>query len=245
MKSPRFSLILPCWNEKRALPYLFEQYGPLSLSEIHSVEVLFVDNGSEDGTAEEFKRLMALHPEFEKGFRYVRVDVNKGVGGGLKSGARVAQGKDLIFCHADEQYGRTMVEAAIEKYIELEKRGDGKHYAVKGVRSARTPREVMISRSFDTVATVLGRTLLYDINAQPKIFPAPASPTIWDKAPDDYCIDLFVLLTHKKMGFHWESVKVAVQERVSGESSWQRSWSSVARLARRYVGYLVSFQKQN
>ena len=232
----KFSLILPCWNEKEALPYLFEQYGPLSEQE--SVEVIFVDNGSTDGTAEEYQRLIGLHPQFSQAFRYLRVDENKGVGGGLKSGAKVATGKNLIFCHADEQYGRAQVTAAIEKYKMLETLSDGKRYAVKGVRNSRHPREYLISRGFDAVAMAMTRMSFYDINAQPKIFPRPDSVSFWDSAPDDFCIDLFVIITLRRLGFEWQTVKVPVLDRESGESSWSRSWSSVARLARRYVGYL-------
>jgi glycosyltransferase involved in cell wall biosynthesis len=231
---PKYSLILPCWNERGALNHLFKEYGPLS--QRWPLEVIFVDNGSSDGTAAEYTRLSAMYPDFATRFVYHRVAVNKGVGGGLKAGALVARGSHLVFCHADEQYGAEAVERVLRRYEE------SSFALVKGTRQGRALRERVISRGFDLATLALRRVALHDINAQPKCFPAP-DRRFWATAPDDYCIDVHVLMNARAQGMAVVSVPVPVRERLSGQSSWSRSWPSVFKLSRRYVQYLLSAEK--
>ena len=87
--TPRRSLVIPCYNEEGNLPGLFA-----SCDEAFSggdVEVVFVDNGSRDGSAELFPRLCAGRDYA----RVVTVAVNQGYGYGILSGLRAARGDVL------------------------------------------------------------------------------------------------------------------------------------------------------
>lgn len=70
LKSPIVYFVLPCYNEKAALPFTAEKLSQkievlLASGKIsQSSRVLFVDDGSKDDTWEEIKKLHRQHPSF-------------------------------------------------------------------------------------------------------------------------------------------------------------------------------------
>lgn len=65
----KLSLIIPCYNEEEALPYIYEELVKVSatLSD-YEIEYLFVNDGSKDHTLDKLKEL-AAHDERVKYFR--------------------------------------------------------------------------------------------------------------------------------------------------------------------------------
>ena len=92
-----FSLIIPCYNESKSLPQLLERCTPLLQK--GNIEVILVDNGSNDETATLLKTLLPQYP----GCRSIRVEQNQGYGFGITSGLSVATGDILGWTHADLQ----------------------------------------------------------------------------------------------------------------------------------------------
>ena len=80
----RFSLVIPCYNEAATLPLLLERCRELAATP--GVEVILVDNGSTDGSAEVLAGLLLQYP----GCRSIRVERNKGYGFGILEGLRAA-----------------------------------------------------------------------------------------------------------------------------------------------------------
>ena len=68
---PRFSIVAPCYNESRNLAPLLAAFSVRL--ERDDFELIVVDNGSSDGTAEELRRLLPLY-SFA---RSVRVEVKR------------------------------------------------------------------------------------------------------------------------------------------------------------------------
>lgn len=88
---PRVSIILPAKNEAASLRTLVE-----GIRKSHpDAEVIVVDDGSEDATAE---------AATEGGARVVRHPYSMGNGAAVKSGARAAKGEILVFMDADGQH---------------------------------------------------------------------------------------------------------------------------------------------
>ena len=85
----RFSLVIPCYNEAANLPLLLERGKELAVR--LDVEVILVDNGSIDNTAEVLENLLPKYP----GFRSIRVEKNQGYGFGIVSGLKAAKGEIL------------------------------------------------------------------------------------------------------------------------------------------------------
>ena len=93
----QLSFVIPVYNERDTLAPLTE--GILAHTAEHSVHLLFVDDGSTDGSAEELNRLAGEHPEIE----VIRLRGNFGKSAALASGFAHADGEVVITMDSDLQ----------------------------------------------------------------------------------------------------------------------------------------------
>ena len=91
-----FSVIIPTWNRKDdlsdAVDSVLKQKGV-------ELEIIVVDNGSEDGTQEYCRNLAAR----ETRFRYFRFEENRGITIAENTGLSEARG-EIIFCLDDDEF---------------------------------------------------------------------------------------------------------------------------------------------
>lgn len=86
--SPFLSIIIPVYNERNRLPRALEQVFSFLDSQSYAAEVIVVDNGSTDGTAELAQQYLALYP----GLKILHED-RRGKGGAIKRGMLEASGQ--------------------------------------------------------------------------------------------------------------------------------------------------------
>ena len=91
------SVIIPCYNESENISVIFNK---LSLFD-NDVEIVFVDNGSTDNTAERISEKIAEINS--SNIKCVSVTKNIGYGHGIMSGVNSASGEVLSWTHADLQ----------------------------------------------------------------------------------------------------------------------------------------------
>lgn len=96
-RRPKVSIIIPCYNEEAALPYLANTLRGVEtdLSENYQPEFIFVDDASRDATFDK------LHEFFgnRDNVKIVRHEKNQGVAAGIMTGLRTAQTE--IVCSMD------------------------------------------------------------------------------------------------------------------------------------------------
>ena len=99
-KSPTLSVVIPALNEEDGIKDICERVQAvekaLQKSGVAGLELIVVDDGSDDGTAD---AVLALD-----GVRLVRHSVNKGYGAAIKTGFKEANGELLAFLDADSTY---------------------------------------------------------------------------------------------------------------------------------------------
>ncbi|KGN88327.1 glycosyltransferase family 2 protein [Porphyromonas gulae] len=93
------SVVIPLLNEAESIPELFAWIRRVMNEHGYSYEVVFVDDGSTDGSWSVIERLRAEHPEV-KGIKFRR---NYGKSAGLQSGFARTQGQVVITMDADLQ----------------------------------------------------------------------------------------------------------------------------------------------
>ena len=118
----KFSLVIPCYNESKNLPALIKSCEKLIKS--YDIEVVIVDNGSNDDTREKFKTLV----KGKSKIKLLRVDVNKGYGNGILEGLRFSKVDIIGWTHADMQTNFDFIEG-IKKF---EKFGEDIFVKVEG-----------------------------------------------------------------------------------------------------------------
>ena len=94
------SIVIPLYNEEESLPELFAWIGRVMEAEGFTYEVIFVNDGSTDGSWKVIEALKAEHPETVMGIKFRR---NYGKSPALFCGFQKAQGDVVITMDADLQ----------------------------------------------------------------------------------------------------------------------------------------------
>jgi len=95
----KYSIVLPIYNEAENLPQLFREIETVMTSLQQSYEVICVDDGSRDGSAE-YIHTFSLEREH---YRLIRFDGNFGQSAALAAGFEAAAGEFIITMDSDLQ----------------------------------------------------------------------------------------------------------------------------------------------
>ena len=96
-KKPYLSVIIPAYNEVRRLPLTLIDIDKCLSKAKYSYEILVVNDGSTDGTAEAVRRLSAII----KNLRLIDNKENKGKGSVVRQGMLASNGDYRLFTDAD------------------------------------------------------------------------------------------------------------------------------------------------
>lgn len=232
---PAVSLIIPCYNEAANLPLLVDRCADV-FAQRGDVEVILVDNGSTDCSAELLAALIAPYPFL----RTVRVPVNEGYGHGILTGLRAATGKVLAWTHADMQTDPGDVLRGLDLFHGA---ADPERLLVKGRRFGRPASDVVFTVGMAAFETALLRVPMWDINAQPTLFAKSFFDT-WVDPPKDFSLDLFAYYSAIKAGFSVARFPVFFGKRAHGISRWNVNWQAKAKFIRRTYDYSLKMHSE-
>ncbi len=155
----KLSFVIPACNERESVRELVE--GILHYSSGHDVQMLFIDDGSTDGTYEELAALRSEHPEIE----IVRFRRNLGKSIALAAGFDRVTG-DLVFTmDADLQDDPGEIPAFLAKLDE------GFDVVVGWKKVRHDPwHKVLPSRLYNRIVSRVLDLTLHDINCGYKLF---------------------------------------------------------------------------
>ena len=91
------SVVIPAYNEELRLPKSLERIRAYLAKRGNSSEVIVVDDGSTDGTAQFVESQMATWPQL----RLVKNPGNRGKGYSVRHGIQEARGRIVLFTDAD------------------------------------------------------------------------------------------------------------------------------------------------
>lgn len=227
----RLSLVIPCYNEAANLPLLLSRC--VEVAKSGEVEVILVDNGSTDDTPRLLTELLPHYP----GCRSVRVEKNQGYGFGILSGLRVAKGELLGWTHADMQTDPQDVLRGLKFFDQ-----HGGDIFVKGRRYGRPLADAAFTVVLSIFETVLLGVPMWDINAQPTMFPRSFF-NAWVNAPHDFSLDLYAYFQARKLGLSVYRYPVMFGERAHGVSHWNINWAAKRKFIRRTVDFSLLLRK--
>lgn len=96
---PDVSIVVPVYNEVESLPHLLEAIATILSENAISYEIICVDDGSKDGSAEYLKQQAAVRSDLKA----VLLRRNYGQTGAMAAGFKYAQGKAIVTLDADLQ----------------------------------------------------------------------------------------------------------------------------------------------
>ena len=228
MSNPNFSIVIPCYNEARSLKTLINEASRIAVE--RGGEFILVDNGSNDST------LSILSECTKPNIRWVTTAKNLGYGGGILLGLKNCDSDIIGWTHADLQTPLEDVAKAVSAI--------GVDYGfVKGRRMSRPIFDNLFTVGMSVLESILFRTRLVDINAQPTVFRKDFYNS-WSDPPLDFSIDLYALINAKRNNIGIGRINVHFLKRQFGNSSWNTGIKSRWKFIHRTISYSLTLRKQ-
>lgn len=203
------SIVLPAFNERGTVAGSAQELSQMMDTTALEYELLFVDDGSTDGTWDEIRRLAATMPNV----RGLRHRGNSGKASALANGFAYARGEVVVMCDADLQYEPEDVLRIIDKVYE----GFDAVTARKTVRTDGFERK-FASRMFNGFLRRATGVQLHDMNAGLKAFRYQASQELIRFGYGELHRFFMVILALR--GFTVAEVEVESRPRESGTSKY-------------------------
>lgn len=109
--TPALAIVIPAWNEERRIGATLDCL-LASAADLHIEELIVVNDGSTDGTADVVRARVARHPSERPRVRLIEHDGNCGKGAALRTGLAAATAPLVGFIDADLSVGPASFEEA-------------------------------------------------------------------------------------------------------------------------------------
>ena len=152
--APDVSVLVPAKDEADNLPEFVRQAREALLPLPYACELVVVDDGSRDGTADTLRELATKHPFL----RLVTHRSQRGIADALKSGADAARGRVLVFYPADLQYSPADIPGLVAPILE------GKADIVTGTKQGHYEKR-FVSWIYNVLCRVLFGVRVTDLNS--------------------------------------------------------------------------------
>ncbi|HEY0010500.1 MAG TPA: bifunctional glycosyltransferase family 2/GtrA family protein [Candidatus Paceibacterota bacterium] len=185
----KLSVIIPCYNESAHLKEVLVRTYAVTLPPGWSLEVVVVDDGSDQETKDAVAVALNAHPDLV----HVERELNGGKGAALKSGFGAATGDYLVILDADPEYDPNDIPRLLAPVIE------GPARVVFGVRDLKDNnapgrfRYYWGGRLMNGLFNVAFGTRLSDITVCLKLFPHALVPELVVQPSDDFVFDAIEL----------------------------------------------------
>jgi hypothetical protein len=120
---------------------------------------------------------------------------------------------------------------------------NGNQLYVKGKRIGRPLADVIFTIGMSIFETILLRTRLWDINAQPNLFSRSFFES-WENPPHDFSLDLYAYFLARHQGLQVRRFPVKFGERAHGVSHWNVNWAAKVKFIRRTVDFSIELKNR-
>lgn len=230
----KLSIVIPCYNEERNIPLILKKFADCIGSA--DLEVILVNNGSTDGSQQVLEKLLPVYPFA----REITVPFNQGYGYGILQGLKVAKGHFIGWTHADMQTDPYDVLRALDL---IQQYGESEKIFIKGDRKGRSLWDNVFTIGMGLFETLYLGCCLYEINAQPTIFPKNFFQK-WQEPPFDFSLDLYALYLAKKMNYRVYRFPVKFPKRIHGTSSWNTGLTAKWKFIKRTLAFSYNLKKR-
>ncbi len=202
--------MIPLYNEEEGCKAFTETLVKAFDAEKIDYELILVDNGSVDKTADIIRGLQVDNPRV----KMVSVAHNQGFGWGVINGLRIANGRMIGFMGGDEQVKARDVVKVYQKLAA----GDYDFCKVKRIVRHDGLKRKVISGVYNLIFPLIFNVKSVDINGTPKIFKAEALEKVFPAAKD-WFIDAELMIKSQRLGYRMGEVEIEFLPRQTGKSN--------------------------
>ena len=207
----KLSVIIPVFNEEENLPLTAEGIFSVLGSDPNFLELVLIDDGSQDRTAEIAKKLIEREPRI----RLVRHDKNRGLGAAIKTGLQAAEGDLALYTDADLPFDFKL----IPELLALSKLNN----IVIGCRQNRGEggRRWILTKGYNLITWLALGVKVQDVNFACKLIPKRAIQGMKLKSEGSF-IDAEILLEARRLGYAIVEFPMQYFPRQLGQSTLSR-----------------------
>lgn len=204
MSVPRLSIVIPAYNEAARLPPTLARIVAWTRARDFACEIVVVDDGSRDGTAELAEAALAGVEH-----RVLRHESNRGKGAGLATGMTAARGEFVLMTDADLS---TPIDELARLVAAIDAGADVAIGSRKMAGAVIEEHQPWLRESMGRVFTALTRLLVVDVSDVTcgfKLFRRDAAEAVFSRATlDDWSFDAEALFLTRRLGFTLVEVPV-------------------------------------
>ncbi|MFN2291213.1 MAG: glycosyltransferase family 2 protein [Anaerolineae bacterium] len=204
------SLVLPAYNEAENIEPLVAEAVPALEASADDYEIIVVDDGSADGTAEVARRVMETYPAV----RLVEHEVNKGFGAAVFTGFTSATKDWIFYTDADRQF----VLSELERFVPYMDQAD----LIAGYRAPRRDPflRVFYGKGWSALCTLMFGYTVRDVDCGFKLFRREIiealAPQIESRGAT---FSIEWLVRAKRAGYRFVELPVSHRPRVAGSQT--------------------------
>lgn len=203
------SIIVPCFNEQESLPLFYKEAKKVLTSIDQSYEMLFVDDGSRDGTLAILRDLS----EKDDSVRYWSFSRNFGKEAAMYAGILNSRGDYVVLMDADLQHPPAMLK---EMYLAIKEEGYDIAAARRVSRKGEPPIRSFFSRCFYRLINKISKAEFIDGASDFRMFSRKAIDALLElQEYNRFSKGIFGWIGFRTKWIPYENV-----ERVAGETSW-------------------------
>lgn len=207
MPYPRYSIVIPAYNESKRIPATLQAVATCIRTSGWSAEIIVVDDGSRDSTADVVRTFAVQYPEI----RLIQNPGNRGKGYSVRNGLLRALGEIVMFTDADLS---APIEEAVDLFAAINAGADiaiGSRWLERARQTIRQPLyRQFFGRCFNAVTRLVMGLSFADTQCGFKAFTRAAAQTVFQlQTIDRWGFDPEILFIALKRGFRIEEVPVS------------------------------------
>jgi len=204
------SIIVPCYNEEKALPYYYEKMKEIMKNmDYVDFEIIMVNDGSSDATLTEMKKIVKLDDRM----KYVTFSRNFGKEAAMYAGFEYSKGNYIAIMDADLQDPPELLETMFK---EIKENGYDCVATRRTTRKGEPPIRSFFARMFYKIINKMSKTEMVDGARDYRLMTRQMLNSIISMGEyNRYSKGLFSFVGYDTKWLEYENV-----ERVAGETHW-------------------------
>lgn len=219
------SIIVPCFNEEENVGLLIEAVFKTMSADPGFIELILIDDGSRDRTAEIVQGMSAYEPRL----RLVAHTRNRGLGAAIRTGLGAATGDYVLYTDADLPFDFSQIPRLLAQACD--------DLIVIGYRANRGEgmRRWLLSKGYNLLCRAVFGLRVRDVNFACKLVPRRAVEAMRLGSEGSF-IDAEMLIECRRLGLKITEFPLIYHHRMRGLSTLSRP-SVIARILAEMVNY--------